>query len=175
MPITANENGVLHTLGAVTSNEGGVLHELSAVHANENGVLNEIFSSVWEAPTALRWTFVNVPDYVNPPESGLEHSGSVSYSSPNPLTKYFDIVGKVKVTVNYDFDHTEFKIVIKDKSTNSSVFTEQKDAAGTYSFSTVLTTGSYRFELSGGWLSYSSTSGTPQNTNFNFAVTFSKG
>ena len=53
MPITVNENGVLHELTDVTVNEGGTLHTLDTVHANESGVLREIHSGI---PRSLTWT-----------------------------------------------------------------------------------------------------------------------
>lgn len=53
MPITVNENGVLHELTEVTTNAGGTLHTFDTVHANENGVLREIHSGI---PRSLTWT-----------------------------------------------------------------------------------------------------------------------
>lgn len=43
--ITANDNGVLRSLGTVSENNGGVLHELNTVHANDGGVLREVYSA----------------------------------------------------------------------------------------------------------------------------------
>lgn len=43
--ITANDNGVLRSLGTVSENNGGVLHELNTVHTNDGGILREIHSS----------------------------------------------------------------------------------------------------------------------------------
>lgn len=53
MPITVNENGVLHELTEVTTNAGGTLHTLDTVHANESGMLREIHSGI---PRSLTWT-----------------------------------------------------------------------------------------------------------------------
>lgn len=70
MPITVNENGVLHELETVTSNEGGILYNLDTVHTNEGGVLQEIFSAK-TFPKALTW-YVHSSSYGSVINSGLE-------------------------------------------------------------------------------------------------------
>lgn len=45
MPITANDNGVLHTLGTVTTNGNGILRNNSTVSVNEGGVIKSVFAA----------------------------------------------------------------------------------------------------------------------------------
>lgn len=45
MPITANDNGVLHTLGTVTANDNGALRNKSTISVNDGGVIRSVFSA----------------------------------------------------------------------------------------------------------------------------------
>lgn len=58
MPITVNENGILHELAEVYTNENGIVYELDTIHSNDNGVLHEIHSA-FAAPDEIIWTLNN--------------------------------------------------------------------------------------------------------------------
>ena len=76
--ITANENGVLHTLGTVSGNDGGVIYELNTVHTNDGGVLREIFSSSVDSATVEGIT----PLVVAEDHLVIVDSGSFTLSAP---------------------------------------------------------------------------------------------
>ncbi|MBD5112699.1 MAG: hypothetical protein HDT42_09265 [Ruminococcaceae bacterium] len=76
--ITANDNGVLRSLGTVSENNGGVLHEMNTVHANDGGVLREIFSSSVDSATVDGIT----PLVVAEDHLVIVNNGSFTLSAP---------------------------------------------------------------------------------------------
>lgn len=74
--ITANDNGVLHTLGAVSVNVSGVLHELNSVHTNDGGVLKEIFRASKPLSSLNVGNIVKIKENGAPEDYIIVHKGN---------------------------------------------------------------------------------------------------